>query len=203
MAWNSAAARYSDGVLYATRWPGHPGDLSPGELIPLGPVVRLGPYSLTLREDLELRFHVERADSVSAIYRLNERKGEWVYYDSVVDGMFVSTTAKRPGVYSVLDDRHGPRIRKPFMAERISYASSASVPEIVIPIEDTGSGVDDDRTVVYVDGIKQIARWDSPSKKMFILLADQNIIGRRAMSVVAYDKIGNRSQRDDVIDIGP
>jgi hypothetical protein len=192
---------YSDLVLYATSWSDEAESVNPGELVPRADPVRLGPYSATLRNDVDLRFLAERLDSTAAIYRLNERKGEWVFYESTVYRGLITTTANRPGVYAVFADKFGPRIRRPFVRERKSYATGESRPEIVIPLEDSGSGVDHRKTSVYVAGIEQFAYWDSRSKKLLVVVRDQNIMGPQAISIVAYDKIGNRSQLDSTIDL--
>ena len=165
-----------------------------------GPVV-IGPYSVVLRADMEIRFNSSRFDSSSAIYRLNERKGQWVYYKSTLVGPALSTTARRPGVYGVFNDEHGPRIRKPFVRKHKSYATGIVLPAVVVPVEDTGSGVDHRRTSVSLDGIEQIAYWDSQDKKLFMVVRDPNIMGARAIQVVAFDQVGNRSQLDATVEI--
>ncbi len=192
---------YTDLILYATSWSDEAESVNPRELLPRADPVRLGPYSVTLRNDVEIRFLADRLDSTAAIYRLNERKGEWVFYESTVHRGLITTTAKRPGVYAVFADKFGPRIRRPFVRERMSYATGESRPEIAIPLEDSGSGVDYRRTSVYVAGIEQFAYWDSRSKKLLVVVRDQNIMGPQAISIVAYDKIGNRSHLDTTVDL--
>jgi hypothetical protein len=194
---------YQDQAMYATRWlPDRP-EILRRELVPAVKPARIGPYSMTLRADMEIRFTLGDDDSTLAIYRLNEKKGEWVYYQSVVDNGVVSTMAKRPGVYSVLRDRYPPAIRRPFVGQRRSYAGGARVSELVVPMEDAGSGLDDERSAVYIGGIPQIARWDFMSKKMFIELRDPNIIGSQSVSVIAYDMMGNRSRLDVTVEFPP
>jgi hypothetical protein len=192
---------YADAVVYATSWSDTGGQVNPGELIPKSDCVLIGPYSATLRSDMEIRFSAGGFDSLSAIYRLNERKGEWVFYESAAERGSVRTTARRPGVYGVFDDRYGPRIRKPFVKLQKSYATGRRRPALVIPIEDTGSGLDHEKTSVSVDGVEQIAYWNSRAKKMFVVVRDPNIMGPRVISVVAYDNIGNRSQLDASVEI--
>ena len=198
------ATNYGDQVMYATTW-SSADPVSNGELVPRSESVLLGPYTMGLGADFELRFLSSRpgglADTADAIYRLNEKKNEWSHYRSVVDGAMISTTARRPGVYAVLSDEYAPEILRPFTSWRRSYATGANRPEIVVPIGDAGSGVDDERCSIYLNGVKQIARWDGNAKKMFVIVKDQNIMGTQAISIVAYDKIGNRSQLDTTIEI--
>ena len=133
--------------------------------------------------------------------RQNERKGEWVYYESTLDGTALSTTARRPGVYGVFNDEHGPRIRKPFVRNHKSYATGIVLPAVVVSVEDTGSGVDHRRTSVSLDGIEQIAYWDSQARKLFMVVRDPNIMGLRKIQVVAFDQMGNSSRLDATVEI--
>jgi hypothetical protein len=192
---------YTDAVVYAAAWKGNRSATDTGELVPRTTPVLIGPYSTTLRADMEVRFSTGPFGKNSAIYRLNEHRGEWVFYESATEEGSVRTTARRPGVYAVFDDAHGPRIRRPFVRTSRSYATGRKRPEIVVPIEDTGSGVDYRKTAVSLDGIEQIAYWDSRAKKLLVVVKDPNIMGPHAISVVAYDNIGNRSQLDASVDI--
>lgn len=194
---------FQDQAIYATRWlPDRP-EIVRHELIAASKPARIGPYSMTLRADMEIRFITGDDDSTLAIYRLNEKKGEWVYYETVVSNGVVSTLAKRPGVYSVLRDRYPPAIRRPFVRPRKSYAGGPIANELVVPMEDAGSGLDDERSAIYIAGNPQIARWDFMAKKMFIELRDPNIMGPQSVSVVSYDMIGNRSQLDVIVEFPP
>jgi hypothetical protein len=150
---------------------------------------------------MTIRVAVGKPDSTDAIYRHSERSRKWVYYPSTVSGDTVSTTAKRPGVYAVFSDATPPEIRSPRIAQRLVYATGRRIPEIRVPILDGGSGVDFDRCAVFLDGIRQIARWDIRSKKLLVLIRDENIMGQRAVSVVAYDNVGHRTQLDTTVDI--
>ncbi|MGD8413714.1 MAG: M23 family metallopeptidase [Candidatus Latescibacterota bacterium] len=192
---------YSDAVVYARSWTDAGVETTPRELIPRTDPVQIGPYSIRLRADMEVRLSVGYVDSTSAIYRLNERKGEWVFYESTAESGAVRTTARRPGVYCAFDDRFGPRIGAPLVRVRRSYATGRPRPVIEVPIEDSGAGVSHGKTGVFIDGIEQIAYWDSRSKKMFVTIRDPNIMGPRSISVVAYDNAGNRSQLEADIDI--
>ena len=195
-----AGTLYNDQVVYATRWlPGVPA-AEPGELSGRTRRLRIGPYAMSLRADMTIRFTGIDVDSSDAIYRLNERKGEWVHYDSEVAGSGVSTTAKRPGVYAVLRDRRGPRIGSPALRTRNRYADGVEFTELVVPIDDAGSGVDDERVEISIGGRRQIARWDFVVKKMFIEMTDPNILGRQTVIVTAYDQIGNVSRLDATVE---
>jgi hypothetical protein len=188
---------FTDIVQYVSRWDGQH---SPRDLSPVHPPVRIGPGGAVLAEDLTIRFTGE-ADSVSAVYRLNERKGEWVFYPSETGGTSISTTAKRPGVYAAFSDPLPPRIVTPVVGQRKSYATGALRPELVIGIEDNGSGVDYKNTTVEVGGKKRVFYWDNPVKKLFVAVGDDNIMGRQKVSITAFDNAGNSSHLEYTVEI--
>jgi len=193
-----ARSLYSDAVLFAARW----GESSKrSELVPRVDPVRIGPSSLVLQGDLEIRFACDRADTTTAVYRLREATRDWVFCPSTVYGRTVSAVVRQPGVYAVFADRHGPRIRRPFLSTWKSYATGEKEPEIVVPIEDTGSGVDHWRTLITLSGTTQIARWDPQVKKLFVRVRDPHIMGTQSVSIECYDRAGNRSQRDATVEI--
>lgn len=190
---------YGDAVMYATAWDG--ATANEQDLTTRSGVVQIGPFNLTLRADMEIRMVVTEPDSATAIYRRGERNGKWVHYPSTIEGDTVVTTAKRPGVYAVFRDTTPPAIAQPVVAQRLIYATGKTLPELQVPIDDQGSGVEYKRCAVFLDGIKQIARWDGRAKKLFVLIRDENTMGPRALTVVAYDNIGHRSQLDSTVDI--
>jgi hypothetical protein len=190
---------YGDVVFYTTGWDGDTGNDQ--RLGIRSRPVQLGPYSLALRADLTLSFQVEAPDSIDAVYRRSERGGKWVFYPSEVEDGRVTTTAKRPGVYAVFADAAPPAILRPMVARRLIHALGRRIPEIQIRVEDTGSGVDYGRCAVFLDGVVQIARWDGRLKKLFVLIRDENIMGTQALTVVAYDNVGHRTQLDVHVDI--
>jgi hypothetical protein len=193
---------YTDQMFYATTGPGTAADRNP-ELAARSGDVQVGPYSMSLKADMTLVFDVEAPDTTDAIYRRSERNGKWVFYPSEREESAVSTRAMRPGVYGVFRDVTPPAIRTPVVARRLIYATGAHLPEIRVAIDDEGSGVDDGRCAIYLDGVEQIARWDGRAKKLFVLLRDKNIMGTKALTVVAYDNVGHRTQLDTRVDIPP
>jgi hypothetical protein len=192
---------YADQVVYAAPWRVRAGEIVQTDLIPRCDPVVIGPYSATLRADVEIRFTSSRPGSTTAIYRLNERKQKWVFYESeAVEGV-LSTRAKRPGVYAAFSDETGPKIGRPSAHLRASYATGEKRPQIVVPVEDAGSGLDHRKTTVSLSGKGQIAYWDSQAKKLFVVVRDPNIMGRQAIAVVAYDQAGNRSELETTVEI--
>jgi hypothetical protein len=147
-------------------------------------------------------FHLDApAESSDAVYRFDERKAEWVFNSSYPAGDTIVVCTRQPGIYAVFSDRSSPRIHPPLLQKHRLYANGRVLPEIVIPIEDVGSGVDDKRIEILIDGEKRIAQWDGFSKKMFVLLREENIIGYRKLTVVVFDRTGNVSRLETELNI--
>jgi hypothetical protein len=174
------------------------------ELVPSRTPILVGPLSLAVREGVELRFGLGRAaGDREAIYVLNEKKDEWEFITSILRNDTVSAVVRSPGVYGVFSDVTPPRIGSPHVRRHNSYAGTEAIAQIIIPIEDEGSGLDDERTEVFLAGKKRVARWDGFSQKMFVLVREQNIMGMQLLSVVAVDRCGNTTTLEKEIKISP
>ena len=137
------------------------------------------------------------------MFFFDARKGSWSIRASQARGDSLEARVREPGIYAVLSDTLAPSVGAPQAKSRRSHATGKRVREIVIPIADKGSGVDGEKTVVYIDGKKQIGRWDGFSQKVFVLLGGQNIIGVHDVRIVAVDRVGNVSERVTQIEVPP
>jgi hypothetical protein len=133
-------------------------------------------------------------DGRAAFYKLDERKAQWQYTSSEMVGDTLVASVRAPGVYGVFIDEEPPKVSAAQVRSRQSYATGVTIRELVIPIEDVGSGVDDERCVVYVNGRKRIARWDGFRNKMFVPLEDDAGKDAIALSVTAFDRVGNEAR---------
>lgn len=188
---------YADAFIFVKRWEGQVDETTAHEngLGPVGAPIRLGPSSLAFRRSVQIRSTGRGpADGREAFYMLDERKNNWSYASSEVLGDTVVANVRSPGVYAVFVDTVPPTVSRAAVRERRSYATHAVTLEIVIRIEDKGSGVDADRTEVFVDGIRRIARWDGFVDKMFVGLSGAEAAGARNVSVVAFDRVGNEAR---------
>jgi hypothetical protein len=165
------------------------------------PIV-MGPLSLAVRSTFGIHFIPDvPPDERDAVYSWDEKKKEWNFCASEPAGDTLTAFVSSPGIYGVLADVSSPHIGNPDVVKYESYATGGELPVIVIPIDDLGSGVDDWHTRVYIDGNSMIGRWDSFSKKMFILLWEKNIMGWHDLSVAAYDRAGNVSHLHTTLEI--
>lgn len=182
---------YSNAFVFLTGWDGEVAHEN--GLVPAGTPVRVGPASLAIKNKIEFRFEIRAEDGREAVYKFDERKSVWRYAGSVVDGDSVVAGIGSPGVYRVMIDTNPPVITKPQLKKRRSYATNEWIPEIVIPIEDIGSGVADENVVIEINGQKQIARWDGYSSTFYIPVHEA-ANGRYDVDVVAFDNVGNTSK---------
>lgn len=157
--------------------------------------VRLGPRSAVLRKAVEIRFSAAGPpEGRAAVFQWDEEKSRWSFRRSTSTNGAISALVREPGIYAVLSDSLAPRIGEPTVARRKSFATGRTVVEAAIPLADGGCGVDAERSEVYVDGRKQIARWDGFLEKMFVIVEDENIIGAHDLSIVAVDRLGNSTR---------
>ncbi len=197
---------YSDAFLYLARWEDGARRVLPAgsglELV--SPAVRLGPMSAAFKKPIGIRFAVSRPISgKEAVFLFDARKGSWSVRPSSARGDSLEASVREPGIYAVLSDTLAPSVGAPVVRSRRSHATGKSVREIVVPIVDKGSGVDSEATAVYVDGKKQIGRWDGFSQKVFVLVSGQNIIGMHDVRIVASDRVGNVSELVTQIQVPP
>jgi hypothetical protein len=191
-----AGALYGHGFVFLSQWDERDKTVkSQDELVLHSKIIRIGPLSLAVRSFLELTFlSSEPWSGKEAVYKLNEKKGKWSFRPTLTEGESINAHIHYPGVYAVFSDRTPPRIGTPLLRKHRMYADGRIYPEIVIPLVDEGAGLDAENTRILLDGEEQIARWDGFSKKSFVLLRGQNIIGTRGLTVIALDHAGNESQ---------
>jgi hypothetical protein len=183
---------YSDAFIFVAEGKGK---AAANGLSPAAPQVRVGPLSLALRNAIRIRrAGLQGVDPRVSFYRLDEPKKRWSYQPSLLEGDTLVVDVDRPGTYGAFIDRDPPVILPGQMRTRRSYATGDVVREIVISIEDAGSGVDDGRTVIYLNDDAQIARWDGYANKMYVQLRGGVTEDPIEVSVVAYDKVGNESR---------
>jgi len=185
---------YSEVFIHVSKWGGDTGAAAnTAGLKRAAAPIRVGPLSLSLRGSFRIRYGGSaEMDDRAAFYRFDEREAEWRYTSSEVVGDTVVASVRSPGVYGVFVDEEPPKVSMAKVRSRQSYATGATIRELVIPVEDAGSGVDDERCVVSVNGRERIARWDGYLGKMFVLLREDT--DTIELSVTAFDRAGNETR---------
>jgi hypothetical protein len=197
---------YSDAFLYLSRWEGDARRRIPegSGMRLVAPAVRFGPMSAAFKTPVEIRFELPRpASAKEAVFRFDPRKGAWSMCASAARGSSIGAGVREPGVYAVLSDTLAPSVGAPQLRTIKTRATGESYREIVAAVVDGGSGVDAERTVVYVDGKKRIARWDGFSQKVFVPLRGKNIIGVHDLRIVALDRLGNAAELATRFEVPP
>jgi hypothetical protein len=190
---------YADSFIYVAPWRGEIGRTTSKRdgLASVGSPVQVGPLSLALRRAIEIRdVELGATDGREAFYRLDRKKNQWKYETSEIVGDTLVAMVRSPGVYGVFLDEAPPLVGSAAIKRRRSHATDDIFTEVVIPIEDVGSGVDDERTEVWMNGHKQIARWDGFTNRIFVRLRDGVPAGSIELAVTAFDRVGNRSHAE-------
>jgi len=185
-------ALYTDGVVFATRAATERARPANGLLAVTDPV-RIGPVGWVTRRGFDVRIDVPAAGERDAIFRFDDRRGGWSYLAGTRDAGGLTARSTRPGIFAVMRDTTPPWLGNPQLAWPESYASGEAYPEIRVPVEDRGSGIDDARIAVTVGGVERYARWDFAKKKIVVALRGEPIIGTQPVRVVVFDKTGNQS----------
>lgn len=196
----TVGALFGDAVVFAV---GEGSARAPRQrsLVARSKAVRLGPAGLIFKQNPALRFEVDRPTSRDAVFRSGDAGGPWSFMASTIDSTGVAASIDRPGIFAVLCDQGAPWIGTARVVLSTSYADGETTYEIHVPVDDEGAGFDDGKTEVFVDGVKQIWRWDFVAKKIIVALRDEPIIGPHAVRVVAFDRIGNSSNADATVTI--
>ena len=191
---------YSDVFIHMSAWDGDASAATEtGGLVTVAKPIRFGPASLALRKPIRIRYGMAGAsDERAAFYKLDEKKAEWQFAGFETTNDTLSASVKVPGVYGVLVDSEPPKVSAAEVRSRQSYATGATIRELVVPIEDMGSGVDDERCILEIDGRKRIARWDGYLGKMFVVLAEET--GAIDVHIVAVDRVGNEVHQSSRVD---
>jgi hypothetical protein len=164
--------------------------------------VRVGPIGWVLEAPMTVHVDRPHPQEHEAIYRFDDYRRSWSFMASLKDSTGWSAKTDRPGVFAVFKDRVAPKIGEPSLSRVRSWATGFSHRELRIPIDDDGSGFDEPRCVVRVGGVRQLFRWDFVGKKLIVPLHDASIIGKEPVSVVAFDRSGNRSSRSASVNTG-
>ena len=151
-----------------------------------------------------MTIHIDRpgAQAGQAIYRYDDYRRSWSYLASTRDSTGWTAKSDRPGVFAVFLDTEAPRLGKPSLSRVRSWARGQRSRELHVPIGDAGSGLDESRTVVRVGSVRHLFRWDFVGKKLIVPLHDDSIINEQSVSVITFDRSGNRSSRVDTVDAG-
>jgi hypothetical protein len=194
----SPDALYADAIVFASRVATSRAQ-SAGGLVLVTQPVRIGPTGWVTRRAFDIRIDAPAAGERDAIFRYDDRHGSWSFVGGARDPAGLSARSGRPGVFAVMTDTTPPWLGAPQLAWPASYATGNTYPEIRVPVDDRGAGIDDARTSVTVGGVKRYARWDFARKKIIVALPGESIIGAQPVQVTVFDKVGNQSVVDATV----
>jgi hypothetical protein len=189
---------FGDGVVFVTR--AQTGRVTANNgLVMVSDPVRVGPVGWVTRRGFDVRLEAPGSTERDAVFRFDDRKRTWSFLAGERDAAGITARSTRPGVFAVLRDTTPPWLGSPQLTWPQSYATGKPYAEILVPVEDSGSGIDDTRITVTVGGVERYARWDFAKKKIVVALRDEPIIGPQPVHVVVFDKAGNQSVADATV----
>jgi hypothetical protein len=189
---------YAGAVIFATR-AGTAGAAATHGLVRRTMPVRVGPAGWVLKSPMAIRIDMPHPGERDAIFRYDDRGG-WAYVESTRDSSGVTAQTDRPGVFAIIEDAIGPWLGTPRAVSAASYATGKSFTRLLVPVDDTGSGLDDRRITVEISGTPHLAHWDFAKKKIVVDLRGESIIGTHPVRVSVFDRIGNESVAEASVD---
>lgn len=122
-----------------------------------------------------------------SIYAVNARmKGRYDYIQTVEHNGYLNAQITSFGKYQVLQDTVPPTISHPELVRRRGHWL------IAISVKDNLSGVDNERTVIYCNGIRGIPDYDPEGDRILYYHPDFKPKAINKLKVTVYDKLGNQ-----------
>jgi hypothetical protein len=163
--------------------------------------VRIGPVGWVLDTDVTVALRADSLGPRDAIFRRDDYRRSWSWLASEADSAgTIRAATRRPGIFAVFRDDVPPVVGAPVAGFSHSYATADTTVEIHIPVDDTGSGFDEARTVIRVGDVRRVFRWDFVGKKIIVPLRGEPIIGPLSVRAVVFDRIGNRTAVEAPVD---
>jgi hypothetical protein len=166
-----------------------------GDLVPAGPVVRLGPWAWPLRE----RIGVTLAPPASGA-----RRGLGVFSRTQRGWSFEGADTTGPGVSARLTDLEDVALFRDSVAPRVridAYRPGADV--IAARIRDNGVGVTWRDLRMTLNGAPVVAEWDPEAGRLTGFLRRPPDPGAYTLVVDAADRLGNRTTERLAFSVAP
>jgi hypothetical protein len=134
---------------------------------------------------------VKLPDSVAnkpglAIYSINPRhRDRYDFIETIHNQDLLNARIKSFGNYRVLQDTTPPSITRPELVRRHGHWL------VAVSVKDNLSGVDNERTVIYCNGIRGIPDFDPEGHKILYYHPEFKPKAVNKLRVTAYDNTGN------------
>lgn len=155
--------------------------------------VHLFPDSQPMRRDYTLSVKLDslqRADTTLSFYRTYPGSSYLRRLESELRGAYLTAEASQLGRFLVLSDRQAPRIRRPRIVR-----SPDDLWLLYIPAWDRRSGIDYERSRLYVNGVRGLTEYEPEDGRLVYYHPDFVPQSRNEVRIVAFDKAGNKVER--------
>ncbi len=154
------------------------------------------PEAFICREDFELTFKMRggsKYNQATGICWLDKEKDRWVWLENVFEDNIVAAKSTGGGSFAAIIDYYPPQMQKLNIANGRSYSSGDQ--PVTFLVEDTVSGIEDDRgIVVKIDGQWQIVDYDPETKRAFCRPYETLGPGKHHLGIIVTDRVGNVSE---------
>jgi len=157
------------------------------ELLPVTPLLRLGPWAEPLRERLHVELFPPSGASREGLGLYAYEGGGWRFLAADTSGRGVAARLTNLESLALLRDRTPPRVA-------VLPVPSGARPAIRARVTDGGAGVTASGLLLTVDGAPVIAEWDPEADLLRSHLREDLPAGEHRVIVVATDRAGNTSE---------
>lgn len=159
---------------------------------------RILPDVFAVRSEFDIRFHLEGRDpfldSKSGLCWHDDKGDRWIWLDNSRTDQTVTATSLGGGVFALIPDKEEPKIRRLNVFGHGLYAEDLT--EISFVIEDSLSGIEDDRNIdLTLDSRYIPPEYDPETGVCKSTLAKPLEPGVHNVSIIVTDRAGNKTER--------
>ena len=155
------------------------------------------PEAFVCREDFEMVYKMRgnsKYNAATGICWLDKEKDRWVWLDNVFEDNVVTAKSTGGGSFAAIIDYNPPQMQKLNIADGRSYFSGEM--PVTFLVEDTVSGIEDDRNIVVkIDSKWQIVDYDPETKRALCRPHERLEPGKHHLGIILTDRVGNVTEQ--------
>jgi hypothetical protein len=155
------------------------------------------PEAFVCREDFDLVYKMRgnsKYNQATGICWLDNEKNRWVWLDNVFEDNVVTAKSTGGGSFAAIIDYYPPQMQGLNIVDGRSYSSGDQ--PISFLVEDTISGIEDDRNIVVkIDGQWQIVDYDPEAKRAVCHPYESMSPGRHHLAIILTDRVGHVTEK--------
>lgn len=158
---------------------------------------QLFPRAFACAGEFEISIKPQNAPHInqrSGVCWLDEKENKWVWLGNEKDGSMIRGPSLGGGSFAAIYDFDPPTISKLTPASGKTYYQRN--PTIKFLLEDTLSGIEDDRSIlIKLDGNWMIPEYDPESRVCFTEPMERLSLGKHHLSIEVTDRAGNKAEQ--------